>query len=473
MNFLLLIALTSLTVNQLPVGGPGTYSIKDEPLYFSFEAQRSGYLSVVVKASDDNTDLTLTGRGPNTYFLDMSPAVVDIDAGGNTGTEQAVFTIQSPGTYYLIVNPYSALTEEKNFEVLAWFYETGELIETSGMITVAERNINDMENLSGNLNLSEPIQIFIPQNYDASSNLIYVRAEASEDIMLELYSPENPLSYILQSDYDLEGNLGIEELLYYSGKEKPLIVVRPYQITDTTEIFFNVYFETVPEDDKLTLSSNKAVDESFIDPDNNALSYVYSVSIPEDGLSEVNLSSDDADLVLMAFSDDTMYYSDNDFDGNTGHEKLILPGGKYYIVVTNNPNSRQYSDFTIEVLHHQDRDASRTNATTLKLGVRSNGDLSYGNFDFQDYFVFTADQKATYTFEVQGLTGEGDLIMAVEASDGESLLYSDIDNNGDPTNEICTIELDRGQKVYVKIYPYSDYDGVFTDCGYFLIVTME
>ncbi len=473
MYFILFSALISLTMNQLPVGETADFFIEDKPVYFYFEADSRGYLSVVIKSSDFETDLTLSGRGPNTFFLEMSPSVIDIDAGGNTGAEQAVFTIPSPGTYYIIANPYSALPERKEFSVLSWFYATDELIGITSPLNVLERPIGDLENVSGYLNQTQPIAIFEPGDYDLDKNLIYARAEANGDIMLELYLPSNPLSYLLQSDYDLEGNAGIEEILYYSAEEKPLIIVRPYGLTDTGEIFFNIYFELLSEDDNLVLSSNKAFDEAYLDPEKNIFAYIYSLSLPLEGMSVVNLLSEDADLVLFAFSGDSMFLSDNDLDGILGKERLVLPGGKYFIVIANNPNSRQYTDFNIEAVHHPDRDASRANANPIVLGARSNNQLSFDEFDFVDYFVFTADRKATYTIETQGTTGEGDLVIQVEDLSGEVIASSDIDNNGDPTNELCTIELDRGQKVYVKVYPYTDYDGFFTDCIYYVIVTME
>ncbi|MBN1149593.1 hypothetical protein JXA84_00035 [candidate division WOR-3 bacterium] len=473
MAYAFLYLMVSFTVNPIISGDSRAYTIKDEPVYFSFEAQTTGYLSMVVKSDENNTDLTITARGPNTFFLDMTPSVIDIDAGGNTGLEQALFTIPSPGVYYFIVNPYTPLNNDQQFVMFSWFHETNNLIDFTEPIIIEENSIEDMQNLSGTLNTTKPLAVFQPRGYDGEKNLAFFRVEASEDVVFELYSEDNFVSYLLQSDLDIEGNAGIEELLYFTGSKKAFAVVKPYSLSDTTEIFFNLYFEALPPDDKLLLSSNQAVDEAYIDPENNSMAYIYELTIPDDGLSEVNLSSDDADMVLMAFSEDTFYVSDYDIDGNTGEEKLILTGGEYFMVVTNNQNSRQYADFTIEVVHHQDTDASRSNAIPLKLGIRNNGEITYENFDFQDYYVFTADQKATYTIESMGLTGEGDLIMSLENENGELLQQSDIDNNGNPTNEICTIELDRGDKIFVKVYPYAEYEGLFTDCQYYIVLTME
>jgi len=446
------------------------FDIMDNPVVFEYSASTSGFLSVVVRSSEPNTDLTLFAKGPNCFFLDIPGSSYDSDVEGYTGYEQAIFNIPGSGKYYIVISPYSQLGSENNVEILSWFYPSDDFIDDKTIPIIEERTISDLENIHGSLNSMTPLAIFNVENFDNNNNLLIGSVEASEDVMLEVYDGDNPIDYVFQSDQDLDGNAGNEEIVFFSKTSNPIFVLRAYDVITDNEIFYDFNIELFKPEEEIHTSE---IYENYIDPENGIDKIIYYFDAPSQGIYEINLRGEEGDLILQALSPDSSYYSDIDYDGNAAFENLILQPGIYYIIVSNHPESYEPADFALSIISHEDKDASRDNALELTLGEKTFDTLSVVNFDYIDYYSFTSKNDGEYLVEVIGTEFIGDLILTVEDMDGNIIETSDQDFNGDYTNELIVVNLDEGNKIYINVTPYMDEESIGEDCPYSIIVIKE
>lgn len=448
------------------------FTIKDNPVMYEYSASTSGFLSVVVRCSEPDADLTVLAKGPNCIFLDISGSSSDSDVEGNTGYEQAIFNIPGSGKYYIIISPYSQFVTETNVEILAWFYPSDHFINNIPIPTIEENTIRDLENIHGSLNPLSPLAIFNVEDFDNNNNLLFGFVEASEDVILEVYNENDPINYIFQSDQDLNGNSGNEEIIFFSKTSEPIFVIKSYDIITDNEIFYDFNIEFFKPEEEIKINNSK-VYENYIDPENGINRIIYYFDAPSSGIYEINLRGEDGDLILQALSTDSSYYSDIDYDGNAAFENLVLQPNQYYIIISNHPDSYEPSDFALSIVIHEDDDASRDNAFGLTLGEKLIDTLSVENFDYLDYYSFTANNDGEYLVEVIGSDFIGDLILTVEDKDGNVIEVSDQDFNGDYTNELIVVNLEKQDKIYIFVAPYRDEESIGEDCPYSIIVTKE
>jgi len=381
--FLITLILVQLTTYPLPENFVESYTITDNPLVLEYNAYSRGFLSIVARCEDPSADITINGRGPNSPYLFLSGGGSDADVSGNTGFEQTIFDIPGPGKYYIIINPYETFVSEQKLNVLSWFYQDEEIISETDIPEVEINTIKDLSDINGQIDNTAPLAVYQMESYDNENNFIFGRVEANEDVILELYLPDDPLNYIYQSDFDYEENAGNEEFIFLSSSDQPIFVIRPYANIES-EIFYNFNVDVIRPDENLTISNGSAIDEAFIDPQAGQNRFTYSFMAPSNGITEINVRGEGGDLILNAYSTDTVYYSDMDIDGNTAYERLILSPGKYMLEVTNQPSYLEPVDFILEATFHEDKNAIAENSIELSLGVKHSDVLSPDSFDYID-----------------------------------------------------------------------------------------
>ncbi|MGC9365688.1 MAG: hypothetical protein ACP5FK_01405 [bacterium] len=470
MFIFLILLVAQLAPVILPIDVVDTYTIQNDPIIFEYKASSKGFLSVVARCKQSDGDIMILGRGPNSVYLNLQGGSEDSDVGGNYGFEQTIFNIPGAGTYYVMIVPYSSFDQPQSVDVMAWFKNDIELIPTQSIPMVIKEKIQDLEEVEAQLSGLYPLAVYEMESYDNFNHLLLGRVEASEDVILELYSPDNPAVYVYQSDYDLEGNAGIEQITMMSETENPIFVIRPYNFPEN-EIFYNFQVEAIPADIELTLSQGKAEDEGYVDPQTGLDRMLYSVTCPQEGILVVDLHGENGDLILNAYSMDTMISSDYDYEDDLGREKLVLFPGEYLLEVISQPSNMEPIDYMIYATIHRDQDASYSGAVQLDLGVKHQDQISAASYDFLDYYYFQCPQDGQYIIETMGTDYIGDLILTVENSDGEILSTSDQDINGDYTYEQCVVDLNSGDRIYIKVEPYYEYQEDIQDCQYNIAIT--
>ncbi len=472
MILLISLILVQLTTYPIPENYVESYTITNNPLIFEYHAYSRGFLSVVARCEDPSADITIYGRGPNSLYLFLSGGSSDADVSGNTGYEQTIFDIPGPGKYYIIINPYESFITKQTLNVLSWFYHDEVIISEIEIPEIEINIIKDLSDITGHIDNVSPLAVYQIESYDNKNNFIFGRVEANEDVILELYLPENPLNYVYQSDFDYDGNAGNEEILFLSSSDQPIFIIRPYANIES-EIIFNFSVDIIHPDENLVISNGSAIDEAFIDPQMGQNRFTYSFNAPSNGITVINIRGEGGDLILNAYSSDTVYSSDMDIDGNTAYESLILSPGKYMLEITNQPSNLEPVDFVIEAIFHEDKNATAENSIELSLGVKNSDILSPDSFDYIDYFKFIATNPGIFHVETMGLSGYGDLILSVENREGVEISYSDQDLNGDCLSEMCEVELQPNEIIYIKVSPYYEYESDFETCPYSIVITKE
>lgn len=202
-------AVVSGQAADLPMGAPASgRASSDQPAVYTFSTDAAGFLTVVVRATAD-TDLVLVLADAMGQPLPEGRS--DQDLQGDTGAEQAVFTIPRPGDYRVRVETWGSGGE---FRIMAGWIPFADVAQAP--------DPDGSPDSAASLTPGSPVQDSIdPAAGDAwdwfrvsvdDGGIITVVTEGDGDLALEVFAEGTFAEAMERSDQDLQGSSGNESL---------------------------------------------------------------------------------------------------------------------------------------------------------------------------------------------------------------------------------------------------------------------
>lgn len=197
-------------VSPLSFGDVLTLPIGDDaPTTLSFDAATAGFLTVVVRGTDESDLYLAVTDDLGQIVMDGR---VDRDVGGHMGAEQATITLSSPGTYQVRVYTRGGRSEFKLASSWLAFPDVQTPPDPDGRPTNAAA-------LAPGDRIEDSLDASVGDNWDWYSvtsgpgGVITVLTEAPEgDLVLEVFDESNFSEPLDQSDQDMGGISGNEAL---------------------------------------------------------------------------------------------------------------------------------------------------------------------------------------------------------------------------------------------------------------------
>lgn len=194
---------------ELPVGSTATGSAStSQPAVFTFSAGSAGFLTVVVRAVGE-TDLLIVLA--DTTGQPLPEGRSDQDLMGDTGAEQAVFTIPRAGDYQVRVEAFSG---GGDFRIMASWIPYADAEQTAD----PDGNPDAAAALTPGTPAQDSIDPAAGDAWDwfkvtaESGGIITVATEGEGDLQIEVFAEGAYGEALERSDQDMQGSRGNESL---------------------------------------------------------------------------------------------------------------------------------------------------------------------------------------------------------------------------------------------------------------------
>jgi len=433
--------------------------------YFAVDATAGDTISADIEFSDTSGDIDMDLEDSSGTALDSSYSVSD--------DESVEYTVQSNGTYYVRVHPWSGAPNGYNISV-----ETTEGdVDTSG------------DSLEPNDDRASATQLGSGGSYenlavdsDEDEDFFSVEATAGDTISadIEFADANGDIDLQLQdaSGSYLTGSNSIsdDESIEYTVQSDGTYYVRVYPWSGAPNSY-NISVETtegssdddqIQDGDDLRSISSGETAQGTIDTSDPTVEGYYHEPVTFDGESgqavNIDMESETGDAYLVLQAPDGSYVEYND-DGGDGLNSQIsgytlTQTGQYTIIATSFSGDDTFDyTLTLEESGDVDSDAAldalesnddRSSATQLGSGG-SYENLTLHSTNDEDFFEITVSEGETITADIEFIDDNGDIDLELQDASGSYLEGSYSVSN----DESIEYTAESSGTYYIRVHPWS------------------